>query len=90
MRSICLIIENSSLLSRNIAKLFFIERTRAKQDIKDNVLMQMESQKVRDEADIKTHVGSLIRYLNSENSHLKIRVSLSKLFSSATVASSTN
>lgn len=69
-----LIIENSSLLSRNIADLFFIEQIQVESDIKARVLRQMESQKIRDEADVKTHISSLIRHLNSENSDLKIRV----------------
>lgn len=69
-----LIEDNSSLLSRHISELFFIEKTRASPRIKEKVMNLMNSQRIKDEVNLKANLKSLIRQLNSENSDPKIRV----------------
>jgi serine/threonine-protein kinase ATR len=69
-----LIEDNTNLLSCHISNLFFIKKTRANDRIKRIVSQVMESQKLRDEADFRSNLQSLIRHMNSENSDLKIRV----------------
>lgn len=69
-----LVVENSSLLSRHISDLFFIEKTRVDKEIKTIVLNFMKSEKMRDEENFHSNLQSLLRYLNRDNSDLMIRV----------------
>lgn len=69
-----LIIDNNSLLSRNISDLFFIEKTRVSDKIKRTVLSLIESQNSNEEKTFKHKLQSLLRQMNNENCDLKILV----------------
>lgn len=69
-----LIDENSSLLSRSLSDLFFIEKTKFNSAIKQSVTCRMQAQKMKDFATFKSSLETLIRHLKNENSDVRIKI----------------
>lgn len=65
-----LIVENTNLLSRNLADLFFFEKTGANNEIKAHVANQLQSQHMRD---FKENFKTMLRHISEEHSDATVK-----------------
>lgn len=69
-----LIVGNSNLLSVQISDLFFIEKTKYNNEIKQYVTSQMNSQKLKEFGTFRSSLETLLRHLKNENADVKIKI----------------